>query len=77
MREPKKPKRDKTRKWCPGGNKNLGHISAKDRTRIIDDPDRYKKKFVRCEICNQRFEVYNVRDHGCCDMAKIPPHKAY
>ena len=52
-----KPKKKKIRVWCPGGNKDLF------------EP---KTKYIRCDVCDQRFEAYSVNK-----MLVVPPHKAY
>ena len=67
-REVKKPKRDKTRVWCPGGMKNLGCNCHTD-----------VKKFVRCSVCGQRFEPYLVLMpfHVKEGIYYVPKHKAY
>lgn len=52
-----KPKKKKLRIWCSGGNKELW------------EP---KTKYVRCDVCDQRFEAYS-KDQALY----VPPHKAY
>ena len=61
----------KIRTWCPGGNDNLGYIDNGN-----NDRDKIKPKYVRCKICDQRFEAYNKRT-DCCDIICVPKHKAY
>lgn len=67
MREKKKPKKSKVRKWCPGGGKEIGC-----------DCHNVIYKYVRCSICDQRFEPYYR--NSFCESFKIfsvPKHKAY
>lgn len=61
----------KIRIWCPGGDENLGYTEESGQ-----DVDKIKVKYVRCKICDQRFEAYNKRS-GCCSITCVPKHKAY
>lgn len=80
-KELKKPKKDKTRKWCIGGNVTLAykHSADKDNPKGwgFQNRSKIKPKYIRCHVCDQRFEVYNTE--SCCDgiIQRIPPHKAY
>lgn len=73
MREPKKPKKDRTRRWCSGGGQSYGHLD-------LDAPVR--KKFVRCPECGQRFQATIDRD-GIKEKVRgyktwrVPKHKRY
>lgn len=67
MREKKKPKRSKVRLWCPGGGKVIGCECHNPVT-----------KFIRCEVCGQRFEpYYRMDEHDGEKFYYMPKHKAY
>lgn len=74
----KKPKRKKVRTWCSGGMKDLGFEYSRESRKMAATPEKRKTRFVRCSICDQRFEVYNQECHdpGCIHQ-KVPRHKAY
>lgn len=68
----------KRRTWCPGGGKDLGFIYDKESRKLSKTPERRKIKFVRCSVCDQRFEVQNKDCHDPgCTHSFIPNHKAY
>lgn len=71
-RERKKPKRSKQRLWCPGGGE------SRDWHWDDSEPERRKKKFIRCKVCDQRFEA---EQRACCCPNcihfKVPRHKAW
>ena len=66
----------KKRTWCPGGATQLGFTWSKESRKML--PEDRKIKFIRCPICDQRFEVQNkeCHDHGCIHHF-VPNHKAY
>ena len=72
MRNAKKP-RIRIRDWCPGGGEPVGGCERTDRKRI-------SKRMVRCQVCGQRFETYNVDTEPMDAIADIhryiPRHKA-
>jgi len=77
MRELKKPKKDKTRVWCPGGNTPIGGCNRENER----GSDRKSVRYERCPVCNQRFELY-ARDTEPEDSKpdihySIPRHKAF
>lgn len=77
-REKKKPKRSRVRTWCPGGGQNLGFVYDRKSRQLAENPERRKVKFVRCSVCDQRFEVHNrdCHDPGCTHF-DVPRHKTF
>lgn len=64
------------RVWCPGGGKFIDCLHE-DRKKI-KEPSHRPVKYVRCEVCGQRFETKNV--DCCCPgsvHATVPRHKAW
>lgn len=80
MREPKKPKKDRTRDWCGGGGISIALPGG--RSPHLDPDAAVRKTFLRCPDCNQRFEATIDRD-GVKEKVRgyktlrLPKHKAY
>lgn len=80
-REIKKPKRSRIRTWCPGGFV-IVQLKTKDAPRFMQLQGIKvipRNKFVRCGVCDQRFEAQAT---PCCDghcppNHRVPKHKAY
>lgn len=73
-----KLKKKKIRLWCPGGGKDIGFQFSKESRKLSLTPALRKTRFVRCGVCDQRFEVQNKDCHDFgCTHSFVPKHKAY
>ena len=74
-----KPKKKPKREWCDGGGKIIDLLPGSKAREHLIEPSKTKKKYVRCSVCDQRFEVWNDVDWFTYDdvVQRVPKHKAY
>lgn len=83
-------KKKRTKNWCGGAGKCVHIAKHIPGTR---DPQKFNlKKYIRCEVCGQRFKPNNdpceamfcrthddyiaAREMSCCISQYVPKHKA-
>lgn len=70
------PKKKRIKTWCSGGGKDLGFQYDKESRETPSEKRRLK--YVRCQVCDQRFQAYNRECHDVgCVHTYVPKHKAY
>ena len=74
-----KPKKKRKREWCSGGGEVIERMPYGEAIENLVEPTKTKVKYVRCAVCNQRFEIWNDKDYFFYDNVKrrVPKHKAY